>query len=241
MSEHKEYCRCVCGVRAEDEEEITRLTNELAVANKELSRLKSYSECLEISTDHNMDMCRTLRAELELVKEALANRTVAWEEQKRLRAENSALRRDSELSNKLCALLINHAGESGQSEGAVEVLTRKLADLATSELSRGRLIEALEKIAKFSAVNERGLLSPNMDPAKLAQAALSSEPPSNIYGAMVKGREALRKLIDACKNNPTMQNKEKYDGLGIEALAAMALLNSALGTFDPTLGAGEGS
>jgi len=49
------------------------------------------------------------------------------------------LRKDSQLSNELCVLLMDHVGETGQSEGAVDVLKRKLDELKALRAENERL------------------------------------------------------------------------------------------------------
>lgn len=80
--------------------------------------------------------------------------------QEEAREEFEYLQRDAKVGNALCAILGKYVGETGKSEGAVDVLNRKLTELdrlrklaalvETENGGDGVLMEALQNLADFT-------------------------------------------------------------------------------------------
>ena len=73
-----------------------------------------------------------------MITVALSAKTREIEE---LRSKLEELEAESRLSKKLCNILMNHVGETGLSEGAVDVLERKLSELKSLRDENERLRE----------------------------------------------------------------------------------------------------
>ncbi len=102
-------------------------------------------------------VCPCALSRLTLVEDAL---TASHAEIVRLKAENDALpmlRKDSALMSRLVGLLLPFAGETFQSEGAVDVLVRIIADRAALAKSEHEALAA--HAASFGALRDISLLT----------------------------------------------------------------------------------